>query len=441
MFAVLALAGGAGFLLYLGLWVLIPEGRPDATSTAVTEEAHRSKRVRGLAVGLIIAAVLVGLFTTFDGFDIVLFFLLASSFTGIVLLNRRPENFDSLIHEASAAPSASAPPPPMPPPPPTPFAPPTGSPSVETPDDETAVDPDITDVFDAPLTRSGERVEPTAELLDPALLDPTTELTDPTSELAEPATEHEPATEQEPAAELSIATPPLIPPPPPDPDVARAHWAVTKTAKETSLTPDEPPTPSLPLASITLAAILAVVGVALVLNTLADLFVGAVTVSGISMAIIGLAVTVTSYRGSTFPLVPVALGSMVALTAAPTIDHGLTDGFGSKDLTVESVADLEPRYALGVGELKLDLERLELTEDTTVNIQVGTGGLTVQLPPDAVVEVHGSSTVGYVEALGRGRGGINSTLNVRPSAGTDQSTPRLTINADVTVGRAEIYRD
>ena len=463
MFVVFALAGGAGFLLYLGLWVLIPEG-----PAGIGEDGATSKRTRILAAGLLLAAVLVGLFTL-DGFDILGFSLLALMFAGIALLNRRPEDFGSLSISSPIAPAVASTPPP-----PTPFAPPvgnpsTGSPSTESPStgspstgsdaipttaqeptttedptgtDDTDVYPDITDVFDEPLVQTTEFVAPTiGSPDDPADPDGADAAPDAETE-SEPEPADIDAADDDTSDQVALATPPPPAPlPPPAPTAGpRAHWAVTKTAEETSLTPDEPGPPGTPLASITLAAILAVVGVALVLNTLADIFVGAVTVSGISMAFIGIAVAVTSYRGSTLPLVPIAVGSMVALTAAPTIDHGLTDGFGSKDLAVDSVEDLAPRYVLGVGDLELDLRRLELTEDTVVNVEVGTGGLEVRVPRDAVVEIHAGSTVGYVEALGSGRGGINAKLNLLPPVGVDPDAPRLLINADTTIGGVEIYR-
>lgn len=553
LFAIFTLAGGAGFLLYLGLWILIPAPHP-----AARDGSERAGRSTILGGGLIGMSVLLGLLTI-GGFDPLRFIMLSLLFAGVVLLNRRSQ---SLAPAPVAMPPAQMPPAPMPFPPPTdtiaPPAiddlfvasamPPAGAnptteyetvqselaadePDVEASDttglttardesspadttvDDTAEDETATLEITAAETTQFETVGDKAAQLETEQLEsmelevtdletgePTaTDVDDSDTQTTEldlaAATDDAPAGRDdaaaddtgdanaddsvgrdwpEPTAQMPLADnrfdpvplgvvppvlspPPLSPPPPPEPPAEppplrpfqdhevnqaapRSHWAVTKTAEETSLTAGRETTPATPIASITLAAILAVLGVALVLNTLADIFVGAVTVSGISLAFVGLAIAGTSYRGTTLPLIPIAFTALVALVAAPTIDHALQDGTGSKNLVISSPDDLEPRYVLGVGELTLDLRGLELTEDTTIDIEVGTGALDVFVPRDMVVELSAKTNVGYTSAFGESRGGFNPNLRLRPPPSVDPDAPRLFLNTKTVIGGIDVYR-
>ncbi len=571
LFIVLAFAGGAGFLAYLGAWILIP--------ALDTDEEAISKQSQVIGGGLVGIAAIVGLLT-FGGVNWVGVIVLAWIVAGIVILNRRPAGLTTNPATTQVAP----PPPTMPtnfepdfhaPPIPTtadwpaptvdePLSPfeaavaqqeradrnPEPTPETESTDDPT---PDL-DPTPAPLPAAESSAELTAELdehdpdaglgpeeqgppavttemtlptdgsLDESAADQTTadttaddtevlevtkpengdteilETTDldrPPSGITEPlqASERDiEMAELEAAAEAIAAqqaphlftdrptfpdqpgqpgqsgrpgqpssfgaapAPGALPPPtmgdpwanpvPPshlaDP-VQRTHWAVTKTAAETSLAPpstnpDYRPT-GPPLASITMAAMLAVLGVALVLNTIAGIYVGAVTVVGIGMGIVGLMMAISSFRGRSFPLIPLALLTLILLPFSPTIDHAIQDGTGGTNILVTSADNLQRSYQLGVGELFVDLSGLEITEDTTVSTSIGTGSLVVIVPADMVVEVQGQNWIGYIEALGQERGGIGTSLNVRPPGSADPDAPRLIIDAQATIGSVEVYRD
>lgn len=228
-----------------------------------------------------------------------------------------------------------------------------------------------------------------------------------------------------------------------DPDPSnlgsRSHWAVPRAAGETSLlSPPRPPGP--PLAAITLTSILAVVGVALVLNTLADVFVGTTTVAGVGLVIVGMAIASTSFRGRTMPLLPIAGVLSVLLVISPVLDHLLSDGAGAQEITVGSVDELQPTYQLGVGSLELDLTNLELTEDTELLVEVGTGAIEIRLPPDLPAEVHAKVNVGYVEVLSNERGGIGPSLDVFSGTESDPNAPTLILLTTLDIGAIDVYR-
>ncbi len=498
LFGVFALAAGAGFLLYLALWVLLPLP-PHLSGKSEHERSTRSLILGGgmLAMAAILAVVAIG------GFDVLRFIMLALLFVGIALLNRRAAG-------ATPAPSVA-----MPIPPPTEavvpppiddvfttdamFATPSPAEMLQDPIAEVAdaeppatVDldfppPDATADMDqletteldvttlAPEVRAGDETDAdadaghdadatadmdqleTTELEGTAFAD-ATDAPDPTAQMpASPVDRLDlpdppelPIVDPIPASPVPPTNPvPPTDPAPPlpdggghrvDPVTQRAHWAVTKTAEETSLTAGQSNEGAISLAPIALAAVLAVLGVALVLNTLAGIFIGAVTVSGISLAFVGTAIAITSYRGSTFPLVPIAFAASLALLVSPTIDHALQDGTGSRELDIDTVAELDRAYVLGVGGIELDLRDLELTEDVTVDVEVGTGYIEVWVPRGLAVELNAEADVGYVGFGNNGRGGFSPRLRLRPPASTDPDAPRLFLNTKNVIGGTDVYR-
>ena len=546
-FLVLALASGAGFMAYLGGWILVP-------SVGSEDEHERSTGALVIGGGLLGVAVLLALLTI-TGIKPVGLIVLGLLFCGIAILNRRPKGLDPAAVVSSYGRASVSPPVPDPfgpPPPPVgemPIAPvaPVPAPSapssvgrpptvaepepawpepVEVTADPAKIEgasslgdptpaPEVTETTDS--TASSESTAPsestassesttsaddtevleTTDVLGTDSEDPTTELeTTELSESADPTDVFEttefvgPTKPEDPievlkameaedlnkaqsnqptepdstswspprspvgapmpepvphtwpsAEERSLAAP--IAPRPASEYIQRPHWAVAKMADETVLTPTgtthyRPAGP--PLAPITMAALLAVLGVALVLNTIAGVYVGAATVLGLSTAIVGLMIAVSAFIGRTLPLIPMAILLLLALPASATIDHAIQDGTGATDITVSSIDNLQSSYRLGVGELVVDLSRLEFTEDTTVTAAIGTGSLEVIVPADAVVEVRGQSQVGYVGALGAERAGLGTKLNVLPSASADESAPRLILEVEATIGSAEVYR-
>ena len=88
----------------------------------------------------------------------------------------------------------------------------------------------------------------------------------------------------------------------------------------------------------------------------------------------------------------------LAGAAVATVDVDLSGGIGEETERPRTVTDLEDRYDLGIGSLKLDLTRLELEEDTTVEAEVGIGELVVAVPPDVTVVVDAHVGAGEVAA-------------------------------------------
>jgi len=121
-----------------------------------------------------------------------------------------------------------------------------------------------------------------------------------------------------------------------------------------------------------------------------------------------------------FTGIAIAIASLVALVLiaaaifASVVHVHLGRGVGDRTYAVASMQDLRHDYRLGVGDLRLDLSNLQLPERTThVNASVDVGRLTVVLPPNVALQVHGDADYGKVTLLGNSNDGhdVDRTLD------------------------------
>lgn len=187
-------------------------------------------------------------------------------------------------------------------------------------------------------------------------------------------------------------------------------------------------------------------------------------IGGISLAIIGAALIIGGARGRRqgglgllgFFLAIVVVPSALVTATAPGLGQvfGPTGMIlGDSDFTPTSTAAATDGYTIGVGELDVDLTRLELSDaaDLTVPVGVGVGELVVLVPADWDVAVHAQAGIGDVSGTLRGwqredAHGASLTGNHRNTtfgSGTDvgvllhrqrADAPTVRINAHVGVG-------
>ncbi|MEM9653725.1 MAG: PspC domain-containing protein, partial [Actinomycetota bacterium] len=136
-FAVLALASGAGLVLYLGAWLLMLPPEPDRAGGQVGLDAVTGGRApvsERPTLALILGGVLLGIgllvgLMTLDGFRFVPAAIIGLIFAGLVLLNRRSDVAARMLADTGADGLQD-------PPPPSPFqswAPPQVPPAPEPP--------------------------------------------------------------------------------------------------------------------------------------------------------------------------------------------------------------------------------------------------------------------------------------------------------------------
>jgi phage shock protein PspC (stress-responsive transcriptional regulator) len=382
-FAVLVLTNGAGFALYLGLWLLLPRLNRTKPITAPVHRTIDVPVVDVLGGGLVACAVAL-VVASVDDLYAQAFAITGCIFTGVWLLNRRPQG------PAPALPT---------------------EPIKPTEPIEPFLSIDQTEPMPKPRPAPANSTDDTTVLLPPAPSRP-----DP-----------------QPAVPDDLADSMI------DPGSMRRHWAVPKTVEETTLA-ERRPEPGPPLATLAFLGTMAALGIALVLNTVADVFVSAATVVGAGLAMTGLAMSVSAFRGRTLPLVPLALVLGALLPVTPGIDHAVRDGVGSVDVDIDDPTEARRGYGVGVGDLTIDLTGIDpddLSEDLFVSADVGVGHLQVWVPPGVPVHVRASTWVGGLYVLERWEEGLRPTIELRsPPDGGD--APSIVLFLDNTYGNIEV---
>jgi phage shock protein PspC (stress-responsive transcriptional regulator) len=123
-------------------------------------------------------------------------------------------------------------------------------------------------------------------------------------------------------------------------------------------------------------------------------------------------------------------------------DVHLRGGWGDRDVTVASVADLHDRYELSAGRLRIDLRDLQLAdgEEQSIRARVGMGDLVIRVPQGVTVDADARSGAGEVELFGHQSDGLDVTRNTATD-GASSSAGTLHVDADVGLGRIVVVRD
>ncbi|MCW4352494.1 PspC domain-containing protein [Hoyosella sp. YIM 151337] len=155
-------------------------------------------------------------------------------------------------------------------------------------------------------------------------------------------------------------------------------------------------------------------------------------IGAITLAVIGVGLLIGAFRGAGHGLVPVAAplaGFVIIATIAAPFDFSyFKAGIGERSYQPVAISDLQPEYRLGMGSLTVDLRELDLTENAAIDASVGIGELVVRVPDDINVRTSCDVKMGEMACPSQGL-----TLG----AGTEDA-PELTVNASVNTGRVEI---
>lgn len=227
-------------------------------------------------------------------------------------------------------------------------------------------------------------------------------------------------------------------------------WAIPMVA------PAPKPKPVGPrVTSITLAASAVAIGLALTLNAIWDIDNSATIILGAVVALLGLGIVASSIFERALLLLPMAMLSLGLLFVAPLIDGAARGGFGVRSLEVSETDVLQSSYALGAGELILDLSGLDLSApapgaddldpDTvgrteTVDVQVGAGSARIIVPDGVAVRVIASNRAGTITVDNTVDEGVINRLDHRFASSLDPSMGSLTIRVDVTFGEIVVHR-
>jgi hypothetical protein len=136
---------------------------------------------------------------------------------------------------------------------------------------------------------------------------------------------------------------------------------------------------------------------------------------------------------ATFTVLVLAAVAMFSIALA-WFDVSFSKGVGDRVYQPASASALKHTYALGVGNLELDLTHLQpVTTTTTIHAKLGVGKLHIIVPRDLPVAVDAHAKVGQLDVLQQHEGGHN----------IDVSTPGralLVIDAKVGAGQVNVER-
>ncbi len=214
--------------------------------------------------------------------------------------------------------------------------------------------------------------------------------------------------------------------------------------------PDEPsgwsPPPRRPrsvLGRVTVGATLVVLGVLAGLDRASVLELTARDAVAVALLVIGLGLVVGTWYGRgrwlAIPGALLLLPGLVVSSAVHDLDLPLDAGVGQRSFGTTAVAELEPLYELGAGELRLDLGGLDLQGgEAATTARVGLGQIQVVVPDDATISVTYEVTGGKVELFGNDvqgtRVGRTEVFDGQPGAG------ELDLTVEVGFGQAEVVR-
>ena len=250
-------------------------------------------------------------------------------------------------------------------------------------------------------------------------------------------------------------SPPMPPAPAPDPEqLQRAAFLATpdpvglyveptgSSVPERLVRPGQRPSARRLRWATVLALGLTMAGLGIADNLGAD--VSASVYAAAALLVIGLALVLATWWGRARGLLPVGVlltAGVLGLTAATSGTVAAPPEFAGSTVRYLDPADLPPTGDFrDVGTLTVDLAGLKLTEDTTYQASVDLGSIVVTVPPEANVVVRYRADAGSVKTFGQHVDGTELNDTVSDPAPMRPQQPTLTLDLGVDLGSVEVRR-
>ncbi|MFJ2866230.1 PspC domain-containing protein [Kitasatospora sp. NPDC087314] len=172
-----------------------------------------------------------------------------------------------------------------------------------------------------------------------------------------------------------------------------------------------------------------------------DVTVLSATVLATALLVIGLTLLLGAKFGRARKLAMTGLLLTLALVFVGRSTDSMQNAVGQRDFTVVATADLQPKYSLGAGQIRLDLTGLDPAGATlTSKVELGAGELTVLLPPDATVNLVTRMGLGDVSIPDdRNDGTGRHTYLLQPGSGRS-SKGTLDLELSVGIGNIKVVQ-
>lgn len=200
------------------------------------------------------------------------------------------------------------------------------------------------------------------------------------------------------------------------------------------------------LSRVTIGVLLVIVGLLWTLRLAGAVTIATGQIIAAALLVVGVGLLVGAVRGRGRGLIwlGVILLPFVLLAQVPSggwmsgVPVFTTDGaaVGELRLTPTEIDEVQPRYELGAGSMRLDLTELPFDgEELALELAVGVGQIQVIVPDDVDVTAEGSVGIGEVQLFERSAGGLG-VGDVRVTVDTED--PRGTVDLDLSAGLGEI---
>lgn len=189
------------------------------------------------------------------------------------------------------------------------------------------------------------------------------------------------------------------------------------------------------LGRLTLASMLVVLGILAFLDTIDVVQIGFRHVMATILLVAGAGLIVGSLYGRARGLIVLGIAVTPLLIVATALP--LSGEIGELVHEPVAVSELEAVYEIGIGELVVDLSRLEpLTADTALSVDAGIGHVVIELPSDMAVVVNAEVGIGEIVTPTEEPDGLG--VDATYEVGADG--PTLTLEVDLGIGQVEVIQ-
>lgn len=159
------------------------------------------------------------------------------------------------------------------------------------------------------------------------------------------------------------------------------------------------------------------------------------------LALIGVALVVEARRGMNGGLIVVGLALTAVLAFATSVPGVSWDSaFGDRLERPAAIASLESSYDHAFGSMTLDLRDIEFPDGLTrISVGIAFGDLSVRLPADVAVRVTGNTAFGSSAVMGRRYDGLSTDVSAE-TAGYAAAPRRVEIDLSNAFGSATVQQ-
>jgi predicted membrane protein len=135
--------------------------------------------------------------------------------------------------------------------------------------------------------------------------------------------------------------------------------------------------------------------------------------------------------------VPLVAATIIASSVGDFFDGGT----GDRNYEPTTVADIVPRYEVGLGSITLDLSQVDFVDHVVqTDIRAGAGDLTILVPRNVDVTIRAHAAAGSLHLFGTDYGGPRETRRLTDNGPDGLGGGSLTLILNIGIGDMEVDR-